>query len=105
MGEIIPERQVAWATKFLTVALIIFRSSVCNLSCHRSGAKNFEVATRLFEGAWGRVLVKAALLVGRSRDRSLVVSLGIFSVVPSDKTMCPEVDSASENEYQGFILG
>jgi hypothetical protein len=22
-----------------------------------------------------------------------VVSLGIFSVVPSDKTMCPEVDS------------
>ena len=26
-----------------------------------------------------------------------------FSVVPSD--MCPEVDSASENEYQGFLLG
>jgi len=45
------------------------------------------------------------LLVGRSRDRSPVVSLGIFSVVPSDKTMCPEVDSASENEYQGFFLG
>jgi len=34
-----------------------------------------------------------------------VVSLGIFSVVPSNKTMCPEVDSASENEYQGFLLG
>ena len=31
--------------------------------------------------------------------------LGFFSVVPSDKTMCPEVDSASENEYQGFLLG
>ena len=47
-----------------------------------------------------------ALLVGRSRDQSPVVSLGIFSVVPSDKTMCPEVDSASEkNEYQGFLLG
>jgi len=30
---------------------------------------------------------------------------GEFSVVPSDKTMCPEVDSASENEYQGFLLG
>ena len=28
-----------------------------------------------------------------------------FSVVPSDKTMCPEVDSASENEYQAFLLG
>jgi len=47
----------------------------------------------------------AALLVGRSRDRFTVLSLGIFSVVPSDKTMCPEVDSASENEYHGFLLG
>ena len=25
--------------------------------------------------------------------------------MPSNKTMCPEVDSASENEYQGFLLG
>ena len=44
-------------------------------------------------------------LDGRSRDRSPVVSFGIISVVPSDKTMCNEVDSASENEYQGFLLG
>ena len=36
---------------------------------------------------------------------SRMVSLGIFSVVPPDKTMCPEVDSASENEYQRFLLG
>ena len=28
-----------------------------------------------------------------------------FSVVPPDRTMCPEVDSASESEYQGFLLG
>ena len=34
-----------------------------------------------------------------------VVSLGIFYVVPSNKTMCPEINSASENEYQGFLLG
>jgi len=40
----------------------------------------------------------AALLVGRSWDRFPVVPLGIFSVVPSYKTMCPEVDSAYENE-------
>jgi len=26
-------------------------------------------------------------------------------MVPSDKTMCPQVNSASENEYQGFLLG
>jgi len=31
--------------------------------------------------------------------------LGFFSVVSSDKIVCPEVDSASENEYQGFISG
>ena len=49
----------------------------------------------------------AALLVGRSWDRSPVLSLEIFSLVPSDKTMWPEVDSASEYEYeyQGFLLG
>ena len=44
------------------------------------------------------------LLVGRSRDRFPVVSLGIFSVA-TDITMCPAVDSASKNEYQGFLLG
>jgi len=52
-------------------------------------------------GAWGSV----ALLVGRSRDRFPVVSLGIFSVVPPDGTMCPGVESVPENEYQGFLLG
>ena len=45
-----------------------------------------------------------ALLFGRSRDRFPLVSLGIFSVAP-DGTMCSEVDSTSENEYQEFILG
>jgi len=34
-----------------------------------------------------------------------VVSLGIISVVPPDRTVCPEVDSVSENKYQGFLLG
>jgi hypothetical protein len=38
-------------------------------------------------------------------DRSPVVSLGIFFVVPSEKNMCLEVESASEIEYQGFLLG
>jgi hypothetical protein len=32
------------------------------------------------------------------------VTLGIFSVA-TDGTMCPGVDSASKNEYQGFPLG
>ena len=41
----------------------------------------------------------------QSRDRFPVVSLGIFSVVPDDGTMRLGVDSASENEYQGFLLG
>ena len=29
---------------------------------------------------------------------------GMFSVVPPDRTMCPEVDSASESENQKFLL-
>ena len=38
------------------------------------------------------------------QDRLPVVSLGIFSVA-AHGTMCPGVDSASKNEYQGFLLG
>jgi hypothetical protein len=45
-----------------------------------------------------------ALLVGWSRDRFPVVSQGIFSVAP-DGTMCPGIDSASEIDYQGFLVG
>jgi hypothetical protein len=53
-------------------------------------------------GAWGSIVVKA---LRYKSDGPGIDSLGIFSVVPSDKTMCPEVDSASENEYHGFLLG
>jgi hypothetical protein len=42
---------------------------------------------------------RTALLVGESRDRSPVVSLGTFSEA-TDGTMCPGVDSASKSEYQ-----
>ena len=49
-------------------------------------------------------LVGFELLVGRSRARFPVVSLGVFSVA-TDRTMCSGVDSASKNEYQGFLLG
>ena len=40
-----------------------------------------------------------ALLVGKSQDRSPVVSLGIFSEATYG-AMCPGIDSASKNEYQ-----
>jgi hypothetical protein len=56
-----------------------------------------------WEGAWDSVVVKA-LLVGGSRDRPPVVSLGTFSVA-TDGTMCPGVDSATKNEYQDFPAG
>ena len=42
---------------------------------------------------------------GRSRDRFPVVSLGIFSVVPSDKTMCSEVNSALKMSTRYFSWG
>jgi len=44
-------------------------------------------------------------LSNRYHTRFPVVSLGIFFVVPPDKTMCPGVDSTHENVYQGFLLG
>jgi hypothetical protein len=39
------------------------------------------------------------LLAGRSRDRSPVVSLGVFSVA-SDNSMCPGSTQPLKNEYQ-----
>jgi len=45
------------------------------------------------------------LLVGRSWNRIPVASFtGIF-LVDTDITMCPGVNSASKNEYQGFPWG
>ena len=46
-----------------------------------------------------RNLQCTALLVGRARDRSPVVSLMTFSEA-TDGTMCPGIYSASKNEYQ-----
>ena len=51
------------------------------------------------------VVVGAALLVGRSQDRFSVVSRGDFFRGTPDRTMCAEVDTDSESEYQGFLLG
>ena len=62
--------------------------------------KKLIICSILLIRAWG----SAALLVGRSRDRSPAVSLGIFSEA-SDKSMCPGVDSASKNEYQDIPGG
>jgi hypothetical protein len=67
-----------------------------------SSGYEFLDAIKINLRAWGGVVVKALRTV---QDRSPVVSLGIISVIPSDKTMCPEVDSTSENEHQGFLLG
>ena len=41
---------------------------------------------------------------GRTRDRFQAVTLGIYSVV-ADISVCPEVDSASKNEYQDIPGG
>ena len=56
-------------------------------------------------GAWGSVVVKALRnwRKGPGVD-SRWCHWGFFSVAPSDGTMCPGVDSAPENEYQGFLL-
>ena len=57
--------------------------------------------------AWGSVVVKA--LCYQSDDPGIDsrwCHWGFFFLwLPPDGTMCPEVDSASESEYQGFLLG
>jgi len=77
----------------------------------------FYVTLQMFQGAWGHALRSSQnfkssiyfrsteLLFGRCLDRFPVVSVGIFSVAPPHGTVCLGVDSVSENEYQGFLLG
>ena len=56
-------------------------------------------------GAWGSVVVKA-LRTSREAPGSIPGGVtGDFFRGTPDRTMCPEVDSASESEYQGFLLG
>ena len=44
--------------------------------------------------------------ISRTVPRSIPGGVtGDFSRGNSDRTMCPEVDSASESKYQGFLLG
>ena len=52
-------------------------------------------------GVWGSVVVKSRKVPGSIPGG---VTGDIFRGFP-DRTMCPEVDSASESEYQGFLLG
>ena len=57
-------------------------------------------------GSWGSVVVKALRYYSDGpRTDSRWCLWGFFSVAPTDRTMCPGVDSASENEYQRFLLG
>ena len=55
--------------------------------------------------AWSSVVVKA--LRYKSEGPGIIARFchwEFFRGSP-DRTMCPEGDSASESEYQGFILG
>ena len=77
---------------------------------HAYGHQHVSVVIATIFRVSQRILIKykinpcTALLVGRSRDRFAVVSLGNISVA-TDGTMCPGVDSASKNKYKGFLLG
>jgi len=50
-----------------------------------------------------------AYLVRHEDEKSIYIrifgNLSYLDKVTSDGTMCPGVGSASENEYQGFLLG
>ena len=56
--------------------------------------------------AWGSVVVKALRYYSDGPGIDFRwCHWGDFFRGSSDRTMCPEVDSASESEYQGFLLG
>ena len=53
-------------------------------------------------GAWGGVVDKA--LRYQSDGPGITGVTGDFFRGTPDRTLCPEADSASESEYQGFLL-
>ena len=66
------------------------------------GLSLFTVYTSIKFGAWGSVVVKA--LRYKSEGPGIDSKLGIYSVA-ADISLCPEVDSASKNEYQDIPRG
>jgi hypothetical protein len=62
----------------------------------------FQMLTKCWEALFVQVFF--IHLCMRSQDRFTGVTLGNFSVA-TDGTVCPGVDSASKNEYQGIPLG
>ena len=55
-------------------------------------------------GAWGGIVVKHCA-TSRTVPGSITGGVtGDFFRGTPDRTMCPEVDSASESEYQGFCV-
>jgi len=60
----------------------------------------------MLSGAWGSVVVRHCA-TSRTVPGSIPggVTGDFFLGSPPNRTMCPEVDSASESEYQGFLLG
>jgi len=55
---------------------------------------------------WRNIITIYRCATGRSVPGSIAGGdTGDFFRGTPDRTMCPEVDSASESEYQGFLLG
>jgi len=66
----------------------------------------FSFIVSVILGVWGSIVVKALrYLVGGSRNRFLVMSLGTFFRGSSRRNHVPWGRLSLENDYQGFLLG
>ena len=64
---------------------------------------NFIIYIYMSRGALGSVVVKA-LRYCRTVPGTITGGVTGYFSAATEGTMCPGVDSASENEYQGFFL-
>ena len=74
------------------------------MNCEESDCSLVNCHIVFFFGAWCNVVFKALRYYSGGPGIDSRWCLEIFFMAP-DGTMCPGVDSASESEYQGLLVG
>ena len=79
--------------------------AACGISCCGFSSSWFGVELRVMRPGCRMLVYTGCIKIGPpSPQKNPGGVTGDFFRGTPDRTMCPEVDTASESEYQGFLL-